>query len=191
MNTIDNRQRGVTMLELMVVLAIGAILVMVAVPSFLVTRHHLNLQGAAQRLVGDLRMAQALAVRQDGVYTINFDPANDTYWFSCTSCGTDPLPPARQLADASYWQLIGGMGNIDLVAVKDTNDTGGSRTSVSFDGGGYVSVPTSNLPLVVELRATQSGETIAVQICRTGKLKTFAIEENFHNTTLNGHLPSC
>lgn len=76
-----NRQRGVTLLELMVVLALLAGLCAVVLPDFLNThlpRYRLN--NAAQRLVNDILYARMRAVSTNRQHRIVFDIKNNAYW---------------------------------------------------------------------------------------------------------------
>lgn len=130
------------MLELLVVLGIGAILLMVAIPSFVRTKYHLNLQSASQGLVGDLRTYQANAIRQGTTTTLTFAGTNQTYQDFCNanSCSrTD--------------------GNNNPVA------------SISFNSNGYVSAP-AVMPYTATIKACQTGETVKVQVQRTGRIQT-------------------
>ncbi len=77
-----NRNRkmgGFTAFELLMVLAIVAILALVSVPSLLGAMQNYRLNGAARRITSDLRFAQSLAVTRGGVYGF--------HW------GGDPLEP--------------------------------------------------------------------------------------------------
>jgi prepilin-type N-terminal cleavage/methylation domain-containing protein len=142
MATDRKKERGVTMLELVVVLVIGAVLVAVAVPSFIRTRYHLNIQGAAQGLVGDLRTTQANAIRQGATITL-------------TSAGTD--------------QTYQDFCNANSCLPTDGNNV--AVPSISFNSRGYVSAP-AVLPYTVTMKVCQTGETVMVQVQRTGRIQT-------------------
>jgi prepilin-type N-terminal cleavage/methylation domain-containing protein len=142
MSTDRSKERGFTMLELAVVLAIGAVLVMVAMPSFIRAKHHLDLQGASQGLVGDLRTTQANAIRQGATSTWTYAGTDQTFQ---TFCDTNSCEPTD--------------GNNDAV------------TSISFNSSGYVSAP-AVMPFTVTMKVCQTGETLKVQVLRTGKIQT-------------------
>jgi type II secretion system protein H len=77
----ENRQRGMTLLELMIVLALLAGLCAVVLPNFLNThlpRYRLN--NAAQRLVNDMLYAKMRAVSTNRQHRIVFDMNNQAYW---------------------------------------------------------------------------------------------------------------
>jgi prepilin-type N-terminal cleavage/methylation domain-containing protein len=135
-------QRGMTLLELMVVLAIGAILLVAAIPSFLNMKSHLTLKGAAQTLVGELRTTQADAVRKGLPSTWNSPGTQKTYQDFCSANSCVP-----------------------------TDGGGNAQASVSFSPSGYVTTPATT-PFTVTLRSCQTRETILVQIQRTGRIQT-------------------
>jgi prepilin-type N-terminal cleavage/methylation domain-containing protein len=135
-------QRGMTLLELMVVLAIGAILVVAAIPSFLNMKSHLTLKGAAQVLVGELRTTQADAIRKGLTATWNSPGTQKTYQDFCSANSCVP-----------------------------TDGGGNAAASIGFGPSGYVTAP-AVLPFTVRLRSCQTQETIQVQVQRTGRIQT-------------------
>ena len=143
MKTRHNRQRGVTMLELVVVLAIGAILLIMAVPNFVKTKYHYTLQAAALTLVEDLRKTQATAIKTGATTALIFSGAattNPSYQQFCSANSCTPV------------------------------DTNGAVTSVSFDSSGYVSAISP--PLTVTMISCVTGEQLQVQLQRTGRIQT-------------------
>jgi prepilin-type N-terminal cleavage/methylation domain-containing protein len=145
MVTDRNRERGFTMLELVVVLAIGTVLVVVAIPSFIRTKYHLDLQGAAQTLVSDLRTAQANAIRQGATATLDYPHTQQSFQDFC---------------------------NANVCTTKDGN--GNNASSISFTSAGYVSVP-AVMPFTVTMQACHTGETLKVQVQRTGRIQTLTV----------------
>lgn len=143
MLNLRNRQNGMTLLELMVVIAIGSIVVMMAIPSFSKMNAHLNVTGAAQALVMDLRTTQANAIRQGTTTTLSYGSTQQSYQDFCNvnSC----LP-------------VDGGNNPYL--------------SVSFDSSGYLTDPAA-LPWTVTLQSAQTGESVKVRVLRTGRICTF------------------
>ena len=64
------RQRGFTLVELMVVLAVAMVLLAVSVPSFFSTTARARLEGAVNELAIDLQYARSEAVRERAAVTL-------------------------------------------------------------------------------------------------------------------------
>jgi prepilin-type N-terminal cleavage/methylation domain-containing protein len=101
-----NRQRGMTLLELMVVIALLAGLCAMALPNFLhTTLPHYRLNNAAQRLVNDIVHARMRAVSTNRQHRIVFDTKNNAYWIevgdrSMNSKNWLLAPPVRRFDDS-------------------------------------------------------------------------------------------
>ena len=64
------RQRGFTLIELMVVLAVAAVLLSVGVPSFFESTTRARLEGAVNELAIDLQYARSEAVRERAIVVL-------------------------------------------------------------------------------------------------------------------------
>jgi len=64
---------GFTLIELMIVIAIFAILSAIAVPNMIGWRERAKLSGAAENLRGDLQWAKIRAIRDHNVFAVVFD----------------------------------------------------------------------------------------------------------------------
>ena len=84
-------RRGSSLLELIVVVAIVAILAAVAIPSFSRMLAHLQLRIAGTSLVQDLRDLQVHAIGEDCYYTIVFVTNAKRYYYRE---GTKSFAPA-------------------------------------------------------------------------------------------------
>lgn len=108
-------QRGFTVTELLIVLAIGAILAAVAVPSFRDTLRSTRQNSALGLLISDLNQARGEAIKRNArvLVCVRNAAGNDcgagTVWSSgwvvcsdATTAGTTPeLPPSDGVCDAS------------------------------------------------------------------------------------------
>ncbi len=75
----DRVPHGLTLVELMIVLAVLALLAGVAVPYVLAGLPGYRAAGAARQLVADLRLARTLAVERGVRAFVAFDPATSSY----------------------------------------------------------------------------------------------------------------
>lgn len=78
LNVIQNN-KAVTLIELMVVLAIIAIMLGMAAPSFFNYQRTLKLRSAARELASDIRFARQLAVSMNTTHQLCFDGGNTLY----------------------------------------------------------------------------------------------------------------
>jgi len=96
---------GFTLLELMITLAVAAVLGAVATPSFTALLDHQRLQAAARHLQADIALARQEAARRGQPVTLQFEPG--TAW--CYSLGTgqaaDCHPDSHQASLAASMPL--------------------------------------------------------------------------------------
>jgi type IV fimbrial biogenesis protein FimT len=101
-----HRARGLTLMELMVTVAILAILVALAVPSFNAFLAKGRLSGAAEALAQDLQLARSEALRRNDAVTISF--SSGTAWcygsvVSATACNcTQTSCTLRRVDNSDY-----------------------------------------------------------------------------------------
>ncbi len=74
--------KGFTIMEMMMVIAIIGIMSAIGGPSFLEWRNNSNLSGAALTLKGDLEWAKSLAMRNNADIDVTFDAASSSYSIS-------------------------------------------------------------------------------------------------------------
>lgn len=114
-----NRYSGFTLIELMVVLAISAILVTLAAPSFTRTVQSTKVTSAVNTFMADARFARSEAVRQGGIVTMCFRDAVDNA--TGPVCGTDATK-----GWANGWVIfrdVNGNGVRNFNADESLNDT--------------------------------------------------------------------
>jgi len=72
--------QGFTLIEILLAIGIVSLLAIGAVSAFLVFRPGLQLNGAIQELIGDLRYAQQSAVTEQKEYCLQFWPVEKKYY---------------------------------------------------------------------------------------------------------------
>jgi type IV fimbrial biogenesis protein FimT len=121
--------RGFTLVEALVTIAIAAILVAVAVPSFRDVLAKRRVEGIASELLTDLQYARSEAVARNasvrltlgsGCYTVHLDSASAV---SCTSASGSSVTPASALIKGVQ---LPGTAVISLAAV-------GAVTRITFE----------------------------------------------------------
>ena len=103
---------GFTMVELIIVIAIVAILSTVAIPNFLSMRTSSTLRSAARELVGDIQKTKILAIKDNQTCAIQFNPG----------------------ANPGTYQLISDWGGAN--SVKKTVSFQGYKSGVVYGRGG-------------------------------------------------------
>ena len=78
----DDRQKGFTLVELMITLAVLAILSAVAVPNFLDWIPKYQLKGAASELFSNLQLAKMTAIKENTTCSVAFSTSPDRYVIS-------------------------------------------------------------------------------------------------------------
>lgn len=117
--------RSFTLLELVIVLAIIAMVGAMAVPRYVQAVARSRLDAAANRLVADLTMGRNRAIAQSRTLKIGFDVATERYNFTGMA---DPVHP-----DSSYTVSLGAE---PYRADIESADCGGDATLI-FNGFGY------------------------------------------------------
>lgn len=75
-----SEQRGVTLVELMTVIACLAILAAIALPTWIKNGWPVHrLKNATHQVISDIRLARTRAVSANQAYRLRFDPATDSY----------------------------------------------------------------------------------------------------------------
>jgi len=75
-------KKGLTLIELLLVVAIITVLAGLNFPAFRTTYNRLKLENCALNILALSRFAQQKAIVTSGIYRLNFDPVNKTYWLS-------------------------------------------------------------------------------------------------------------
>ena len=161
------RQQGVTLIELMVTIAVLAVLVTLAAPSFAEFRERQALRGVADNIVAAVGLAKEEAVKRDSFVRVDFLPFGTdgvcvgavTVASSDATTGCDCASDAAACTVALFPETANDLKQVQL-----------SSDSIAFGGGsGFVIDPktatladigdTGGLQLV-----TRHGYQVAVQI---------------------------
>jgi prepilin-type N-terminal cleavage/methylation domain-containing protein len=145
-----NRQRGMTLLELMVVLALLAGLCAVVLPNFLnahLARYRLN--NAAQRLVNDILHARMRAVSTNRQHRIVFDTKSNAYWIEAGDRSRDSKnwsleATARRLADPESDAYFPGVEFVSatkkMLMFKPTGGQTPMSVTIRHSGGQFIKI---------------------------------------------------
>ena len=79
MRTLKNSNNGFSMIELMVVIALVAILIAMSFPNFKEYNESRKVEGAARRVMSEITLLRTIAVGQNRNTQIIFDVANSSY----------------------------------------------------------------------------------------------------------------
>ncbi|VTU33769.1 putative major pilin subunit [Variovorax sp. PBS-H4] len=126
--------RGFTLIELMVTLAVAAILMTIAAPSFLAFQRNSELTSAANGLVATIAAARGEAMKS-GMYAM-IVPADGAAWSSGWVAFIDK--DANRAFTASADQVISRQAALaSYFTVSSTGTANESPPYIMFDGSGY------------------------------------------------------
>ena len=77
--TIMRKNSGFTFTELMVTIAVVAILASLAIPNYIAWLPNYRLQSGAEEIQSALQLARTSAIKENATATVAFDTANETY----------------------------------------------------------------------------------------------------------------
>jgi type IV fimbrial biogenesis protein FimT len=116
-------KRGFTTVEILVVLAIVAILIRIAVPAFSTWLPSQRLTSAAQQIAIDLQFARMKAIAQNTSYTVTFNTTTSTYSFGTDSRNVTTLFPGITIASAPSNPTFTPSGMANAVTITLSNGT--------------------------------------------------------------------
>ena len=149
------QERGLTLVELVVTIAIAAILMAIAMPSFSTFLVNSRVKNAAGRLQQDLQWARAEAIKENQVVTINLtgtlSAAAPTCSWSVIAPASSQAPQENQIAfQRNYPQVGCAVSGATLCFSPIGNLMGGGGCNL---GGTYTyaapSTPATNTWLVI------------------------------------------
>ncbi len=154
---------GFTILELMIVLALAAIVASIAAPSFLTWRSDAKLRSAVSMIRGDLEMARSQAMRENNFVAVSFNTTNYVVFIDDGAGAGNPGDYIRQADERLLRsrQLPAGV-TIDLVKTDFEDD------QTRFNGRG---------------RIGRTGKVIIVNL--SGDERTIDANNRFGRITVN------
>jgi type IV fimbrial biogenesis protein FimT len=165
MNTAANHQRGLTLIELLVVLAILAVLAAVAAPSMVEFIARQRVEGTANELMADMRMARSAALQANQATTFVFNTTGTTRCYTlaidlgvvpicdCSrapgpSCTAIAGPPPKELKTVNLSSDLGvtmkaSALRLEFNGASAMPSLGAFAVEINSDGGGRMKVVTN------------------------------------------------
>ena len=171
------RRKGFTVIELLVAVAMAAILIAASMPFFLGTIQRSRFDGAVRQIVSDVREARSRAITTRWQYRIfgyNVGASSafrNQYRFMARSSATAGWPADTAAPFQSATQMAGQWININTLypGVRLNPQDGTPRFWVAFDArGAAFEIDGSFDPLVV---AGQTGATKSLRVSVAGSIR--------------------
>jgi type IV fimbrial biogenesis protein FimT len=172
-----NRQSGFTLLELMIAVAIAAVLLVVALPNYQQMIKNNCLTTDANSLVTSLQQARSEAVKRSSTTTLTATNASDTNneWGLGWKVTIDEDRNGNGTLDAGEdYDGDGALSNsalvrqVNLTCTATTMDEPADTTSISYDSSGFPS--TSAKVNICDDRTGETGRQVSISF--TGRPQT-------------------
>jgi prepilin-type N-terminal cleavage/methylation domain-containing protein len=140
-------QSGFSLMELMVVIAIIAIVSALTVPNLIAWRNNAQLSRGARQIYSDLQDARKIAIKNNTLITVDFDAGSESY----TILRGDSVLASRDMPP--------GITIAALANVASFNSLGFGRDFSSADNNGAVTISRSG------------GRTVTIQVSSGGSIR--------------------
>jgi Tfp pilus assembly protein FimT len=152
---------GFTLVQLVIAVALLSILLGFAMPVFETTIARRRLTAALERVAGDVRYAQSLAVKEGNLHRFLTDGAGQ-YRLERSAGAWAPL--------IGWYNVSSDYRGSSLQSVRDNG--GGALTNITFNSQGAVDVTTgaASYPITLTVAAA-SGTTGTVRVLRNGVVR--------------------
>ena len=155
--------QGMTLVELVTVVAMLIILAGVSMPLFNAAITQSRLAGAVQRVANDLRNARSLAVSQGGVYRLHSGDDGTQAGKYCLEQSATGLNPWSALT--AWYSLDADYKGAAVASIKDSASN--TLYTVLFNAQG-ASANAGNFPISITI--TSPGGTKTIQVMRSGNI---------------------
>ena len=118
--------KGFTLVEVMITVALMAILMAIAVPSFMTWKESLDMKGAARGVASKLRLARQMAVTNNLEYRVEFDVDGKRY----------RLTQGNQPSGSTAWTTVAAWSDIESEWSTDADCSGTADMDISFSPRG-------------------------------------------------------
>jgi len=163
------RSAGFTLVELLIVVSIGAILVTIAIPSFQWTTTIYRISTQVNGLVGDLQYARSEAIRQGMTVQMCISTDGATCSAAATSWTAGHIVITSPIAGSG---LLPTVMRVQAAFTGTDTATGGGVTTVLFNRDGFAGVPSaatwngfSSLAAPVVITVHDANDTAGVGSC--------------------------
>ena len=156
-------QRGFTVIEMMVVVAIVGIVLMIAVPNFQVWLTNQNLREDTVQIEGNLQLARMAAINRSAPVTVRFNAPAPNQFTVFVDDGNGGGTARNLTRDGAEILILQGALNPDIVF--SLVDFGG-QPGVLFNGRGFRGLPNGGNSFV-NIQNTQ-GKTMMIAVTLVG-----------------------
>ena len=172
--------KGFTLIELMVVIAVLAVLLSIAAPNFTAFQRNSELTSLANKLVGSINAARGEAMKAGRNSFVT--PINGTSWTSGWRVYVD-MNADNSYTDGTDVLVQTQAATASFITISGSGNATSSSPYISFDSAGYArtvvvsgtSTGVSNLSLTIQRNdvdsASRAEQTRLVIVARTGRIR--------------------
>lgn len=144
---LDQQKSGFSLIELMITLSVIIILISITIPTINAYQKSLTLNNEATKLIGKLRLAQQQAVSEQIKYSLQLEPATNSYSLinesASSTVETINLPPELQITNLSGFlnnrATFNPIGAADYEGQFNLQNSVGQSILIEVKSAGYIS----------------------------------------------------